>query len=1006
MATPAAFSRLQLAAALLEYDNDPTNPDLPLVSAHDSAIFAHLRRTRKSTDYLGVSVPSEAGDSTPGQRRSRGSIDGLRNPFGADDDEELEDEEAGEVDLASWGLDQFIKDKAKGKGKAKAKSEVLPNPHPVAMAHRNARSAIDDGPRGRLSRPASTGAMNDFGVGGAFLDAENNAGLEIARPRSSADLERMQSPQRPMPRRRESAHALIETLSVAPPLHSVPFPSVSIRGGSPGGERPASRASRLDLHTRTQSNTSMGSKNLLNGADVDADGSPFAVRPPSPDRASRFDPKVNHGRAMSNATMNTMASKNLLAEENPFAVRPPSPSRLSQFDPKVRSRTLSVGSMGTRVLIDNDIEAESRRDRPYSTVELLRPKILVMPSPLQNVAPPPPPPPAFKPRAGFEISTDGPPLPPGARSTNRSSTSLTNYMTPASAPIASNSFTPNPRASLTLSQLAFRNTLMVGGQRDIAYSDIDRHLPRAMKEGEQAKFEELEEEESPVPASMPLPPVPPPTEIEIKRAAGKLYGRSLIDNLEHRKAEIKQKARVFTGDERPSMMVRGQIRRSSTLIDPQTLGRPPSQNLDNAITPNPRQSLLRRNSSGGKPLLDMDGEKPPTNLGPGAEQLLSKSRSVFGVDTLWDLEMVKLKKMEAEEKAEAEARKKQEEEEEDRRRQKKKKGKSKGKGSEIPSQSTSSPDLPSGPRVGSTPPTLPAIQKPILKRAPQVNDESESDSDDDNAVPKGTIENAADRWVTESSDEENEPRRTTGVGSRYLANANASPYQLPQLNDDDSEEDLPLTAAAQRVVRRASQLGSLMGIDDDSEEDIPLTAAAARVVKRATQFSHHADDDDEDEDKPLVNVLNRAKLSLPSVNFDSLSPHRSGANEDEDEQPLGLRASRLPLASQTSLPFTGGEEEDDKPLAFHPEQQRRTQYQMFAQAQQQQQQQLMMQAQMQNSMFFNPAMMGSGVFTPMAVPPMMMGVPMAPPSPPPAHDAAKFGRVDRWRRDVAVEGES
>lgn len=998
MATPAAFSRLQLAAALLEYDNDPTNPDLPLVSAHDSAIFAHLRRDpRKSTDYLGVSVPSEAGDSTPGHRRSRSSIDGLRNPFGADDDEELDDEEAGEVDLASWGLDQFIKDKAKakGKGKAKAKSEVLPNPHPVAVMHRNARSAIDDGPRGRSSRPMSIGTMDDFGVGGAFLDAENTAGSDIARPRSSADLERMQSPQRPLPRRRESGHALIETLSVAPPLHSVPFPSVSIRDGSPGGERPASRASRLDLHTRTQSDTSMGSRNLLNGVDVDADSSPFSVRPPSPDRASRFDPKVNHGRTVSNATMGTMASKNLLAEENPFAVRPPSPSRLSRFDPKVRVRTMSVGSMGTRVLIDNDTEAESHRDRPYSTVELLRPKILVMPSPLQNVAPPPPPPPSFTPRVGFETSTDGPPLPPGARSANRSSTSLTNYMTPVSAPIASNSFTPNPRASLTLSQLAFRNTLVVGGQRDIAYSDIDRRLPRAMKDGEQAKFEEPEEEESPVPASIPLPPAPPPTDVEMKRPAGRLYGRSLIDNLEHRKAEIKQKARVFTGDERPSMMVRGQIRRSGTLIDPQTLGRPPSQNLDNAITPNPRQSLLRRNSSGGKPLLDMDGEKPPTNLGPGAEQLLSKSRSVFGVDTLWDLEMVKLKKMEAEEKAEAEVRKKREDDEEERRSKKKKKAKSKGKGGDIPLESTSSPDLPSGSRVGSAPPTLPAIQKPVFKRAPQVDDESESDSDNDDAVPKATLEKAADRWVTESSDEEDGPRRTTGVGLRHLSNGNVSAPHFPQAHGGDSEEDLPLTAAARRVVRRASQLGSL-GIDDDSEEDMPLTAAAARIVKRATQLSHHADDDD-DEDKPLVDVINRAR----SVNFDG----RSRADEDEDERPLGLRASRLPLASQTSLPFIGGEEDDDKPLAFHPEQQRRTQYQMFAQAQQQQQQ-LMMQAQMQNSMFFNPAMMGSGVFTPMAVPPMMMGVPMAPPSPPPAHDSGKYGRVDRWRRDVAVEGDS
>jgi len=34
----------------------------------------------------------------------------------------------------------------------------------------------------------------------------------------------------------------------------------------------------------------------------------------------------------------------------------------------------------------------------------------------------------------------------------------------------------------------------------------------------------------------------------------------------------------------------------------------------------------------------------------------------------------------------------------------------------------------------------------------------------------------------------------------------------------------------------------------------------------------------------------------------------------------------------------------------------------------------------------------------------MMGMPM-PPSPPPVQDSAKYGRVDRWRHDVAVEGE-
>lgn len=524
---------------LLEYDNDPDNPDAPHRSAHESAIFAHLRRhdplnkSRRSTDYLGVQVPSEVG-SDPPNRKSRASIDALRNPFGnANDEDESGDEDGVEVDLTSWGLDAFMeKDKAKAKAKVKgrAKSEILPNPYvnrPVTTGH----SVPGDAPR-RSMRSMSVGALHDFGVGGAFLDGPDSLG----RARTTADLDQLQSPLPPLQRRRASTHVLIETLPVQPPLHSVPFPSVSVSGrSSPGPDeilRPGSRSSRLDLqiaHARTQSNASLGSKALLNDVPNDENSNMFAVQPPSPDRASRFDPKANRGRTMSNGSMGTMASKNMLTDDNVFSVRPPSPSRSSRFDPKVHGRTLSVSSMGTRMLLENDVDAESRRDRPLSTLELLRPKVLVMPSPLQSTVPAQPPQPAIRSRSDFEASTDGP-LPPAARSSR------------LAVPVASNSFTPNPRASLSLSQLAFRNTLVVGGQRDIAYSDIDRHFPRALKDGEQAQFE-MGGEESPAPSSVPLPPDPPSTELEIRRPAGKLYGRSLIDNLEYRKLEMKQRAR-------------------------------------------------------------------------------------------------------------------------------------------------------------------------------------------------------------------------------------------------------------------------------------------------------------------------------------------------------------------------------------------------------------------------------------------------------------------------------
>jgi hypothetical protein len=71
---------------------------------------------------------------------------------------------------------------------------------------------------------------------------------------------------------------------------------------------------------------------------------------------------------------------------------------------------------------------------------------------------------------------------------------------------------------------------------------------------------------------------------------------------------------------------------------------------------------------------------------------------------------------------------------------------------------------------------------------------------------------------------------------------------------------------------------------------------------------------------------------------------------------------------------------------------------MMAQAQAQHQQ-MMMQAQMHNSMFFQQPMMGSGFFGP----PMMMQPQAMAPSLASLHDDAKYGAVDKWRRDVAVE---
>jgi hypothetical protein len=565
----AAFSRLQLAAALLEYDNDPDSPSTGR-SAHDSAIFAHLRRaaprppaSRRSTDYLGVALPSDAGapagdpeETELAYRRSiaTSSIHALVNPFGKEEEDEDEvEEENVDVDLASWGLDAFMsKDKEKGRSsrsRARRKSENLDS----LPVHKELQAGMQRAsPR---MRSMSLGNFDQFGLGGAFLEAGSSGGRpkSIASPLEFAGIPVSTRPAHP--RRASSQHVLIDSITTAAPLLSVPFPSSSTPAGDGNTiSRPLSRGSLLNSgpgHERTQSTASFGSQAILSGDGRDrrqsvasmgskmlldeGETNPFALRPPSPDRASRFDPK-SKGRTLS------ISSRDLLAEEdNTFNVPLPSPSRASRFDPKgaARARTVSNGSLGSRMLLDDAASYRSNdMDRPYSKLELMRPKVLVMPSPLQGTEPAPKPSPYA--REGFQLSTEGTPLPTGARANRRASATLSTLLPPGSspAPNTANPYTPNSRAGMTLSQLTFRNTLMVGGQREI----IDGQLPRATEDGEQAHFEEEPE---------PEPEGEPPISVEVdepqkdprSRPPGKLFGKSLIDDLEERKANMRGKQR-------------------------------------------------------------------------------------------------------------------------------------------------------------------------------------------------------------------------------------------------------------------------------------------------------------------------------------------------------------------------------------------------------------------------------------------------------------------------------
>ncbi|PFH52711.1 hypothetical protein AMATHDRAFT_73848 [Amanita thiersii Skay4041] len=964
---PAAFSRLQLAAALLEYDNDPGNPDVPMRRAQDSAIFAHLRRnpaappqlSSRRSDYLGVSLPSETGslggrESALENRRSRasrGSLDALRNPFGPDDhwDEEEEgncDEEELEVDLSSWGLDALMpKDKsksAKGKGKA-----ILSPPHPVSSVRSHLPTTRNDAapaPRRAIntSRSVSMGGLMEHPNLKTEILSDSKRRRSFGSP---LDLVGMEAPSMPMQRPRGASYSAGQSLPLT--SQSVPFPSCSARPPSPHPphelDRRMSVASRFDPRNNSEhrsfSRVSTDSKMALQGRDEAIEE---RIRTTSGGIVTMLEP----------------------SEDNPFAIRPPSPSRLSRFDPKAtaHARTFSNVSRGSKMLLEQDDSTQERpeRERKFSTtLDLLRPKVLVMPSPLQSVTPEAPPPPQA--RDGFLLSTDGPPLPPGARSARRSS-AMSILDSINKPPIPSNSFTPNPLMSLSLSQITFRNTLNFGFQRD-PYSDNLGELPRAANEGEQVNFEppEIIEHEIEIPLPSPTGPLSTPGP-EQSRPAGKLYGKSLIDNLEMRKAQMRNKQRVFTGDQRPSMMSR-ELSRSSTLIDPASFSRPTTQRQSSYGSLSPQQGVARRSSLNAKPLLNFDDEAEKFKLTSPANRI-ANSRSVFGVDTLWEREMVKLREIQVQEERDAEERRKREEIEGVKKAKKNKK-----KGRKTTESSNAEVAVPTAyedvPRVSIEPPVLPAIQR-ATRPLPRSADAEESDSAESDVDDKPVIDaSAADtgNWFSESDDEG--PRRVTGVGPRYPKKVRA----VTRSEDVDSEEDLPLSATVDRAMKRATR----------------MVAAAV---------------EDSDEEKPLSTLLQKSKSSvLPPIQFDG--PSKSTPlpeSDDDDDKPLGLRASRVPLPTHE---FGGDDDDDDKPLAFHPEQQRRTQYQMMVQ----QQQQMMMQAQFQNSMFFNPpSMLGSGFFGPPVMPPMMMAPPIPVPSPPPAHDEAKFGRVDKWRHDVAVEG--
>ncbi|KIM22532.1 hypothetical protein M408DRAFT_332899 [Serendipita vermifera MAFF 305830] len=952
------FSRMQLAAALIEYDNDPDDPDGPYRLAEESAIFLFLKgrpqprntlmgydeMPRRSVDFLGVALPGEGqaglaavaehqqqpnnsterrmsreilanGRKTPDGRRSvdllvrpsselarmNGSM--FRGGEGEDSDDEIP-EEGPELNLASWGID-----------------ELLVKEPPRARSRASSINVYNTG--------AATGEATTRSRAGSVASAQ---ALQAGTNRRSMNM---------------GDWGKEEELE----------PWEAVRTSAPQNARP--RAS-----------------SMADPADIAARNfPPVAYHNTSRSRA----PSVS-GLSMQQFPRSTTPSADVVAP-NPFAIPEPSPGTASRFDPKTlaHQRTTSFASMSTRRVLDNgggefnDAASVMTRNmmpadvpQRYSRSDLLRPKVLIMPALLQNateeVTEPPKPV-----RDGYIESTDAIPLPPGAK-TGRTS-------------MYGNGPGMNPRSSMTLSQLTFRNSLMVGGKRDPAYVDLENNLRRAEREGE---IIEQEVDPEPEPEDVPL------------RGAGKLYGRSLIDDLEARKAQLKSKNRVFRGDERPSMMQRTQTNRSSTLIDSDLL----HQNAQGVIA----RPDLRRNPSSREPLLDFGADPiPGTNLqsrpqmGRTGSGGIANSRSVFGVDQVWEKELAKLQKIEELERAEEEERKRLEAEERAREEAKAaKKAAKKGKRKSLPLDTTGSfpggqqanrgDDISPIARAAPSAPMLPAVNPFPMPPPKKKKNSSDSDSDTDEERPvfshsrnQMQPSQSKDAWLSDDERQAEAARPRPRPRQKHSAPARSNTGFAAGLhvnNDDSDDSDAPLTSALAKAKKRQQE--------EDSEEDKPLAAVLNNSLATLDFGGTLLADVKKTPEKP--------RLPQPSM-------LRPGADSDDDDKPLALR-------SPGKMARGGRDSDDEQPLGMRYSM---APSQMFVQQQQQQQQVMMQQQMMQQQMMaaaqmrgsmFNPMMMGYG--STMGVPGTgMMPMPMAPTGvvEPPV-DPAKFGVVDRWRRGV------
>jgi len=425
-------------------------------------------------------------------------------------------------------------------------------------------------------------------------------------------------------------------------------------------------------------------------------------------------------------------------------------------------------------------------------------------------------------------------------------------------------------------------------------------------------------------------------------------------------------------------MQRGQ---RDTLVDPEAL-RPTSQFMG--------PSTLQGKRTSTAPLLNFDGGLKPHGQIPN-------TRSVFGVDKIWERELAKLKTLEDADKAEQakidalEA-----------RIAEKKAGKGGAKSRIKPPDMSDKPPSPV--------PTLPMVPLggPPMAAAIQPLRDDDDDSDSDEYAKRmakrresnGTL--GVQGWFNGSDDEDDlERRNSAGPRVPQFTRKVSAASNLPQIQniglESESDEDIPLAAARKSYYPPAARRPP--AVESDSDEDKPISALRQQKGPPSGPTP------------PAVTKPTRSgSLSLgfgPSLTEElglKDTPKKPADSSDEDEVPLGLRHPDVKVA-----PPAGADSDDDEvPLGARmsvaPNVLLQQQYMMAMQ----QQQQMMMQAQLRQTMAFNQmGMMGPAMMPPGAMSVHSFGSPgMVPPALAPPGAVAAHSRVDKWRREVGSDPEA